>query len=108
MEVTTAEEVLNQRLIDEREAASEDLFRDVLEINQVFQDISLLINQQGEKITDIESATTKAMENTADTQSELHKADKYQKSAASKRNKILAATTVAAAAAVTLVTLKEK
>ena len=89
----------NNALIEEREQGILEIQQQIGEVNEIFQDLAVLVNEQGQMIDDIEANIVSTAVRTKDAQRELTKADKSQKAA---RNKMIC---VAIAVAVALVFL---
>jgi syntaxin 7 len=89
----------NNALIEEREQGILEIQQQIGEVNEIFQDLAVLVNEQGQMIDDIEANIVSTAVRTKDAQRELTKADKSQKAA---RNKMIC---VAIAVAVVLVFL---
>jgi syntaxin 7 len=89
----------NNALIEEREQGILEIQQQIGEVNEIFQDLAVLVNEQGQMIDDIEANIVSTAVRTKDAQRELTKADKSQKAA---RNKMIC---VAVAVAVALVFL---
>merc|ERR1712216_282075 len=86
----------NNALIEEREQGILEIQQQIGEVNEIFQDLAVLVNEQGQMIDDIEANIVSTAVRTKDAQRELTKADKSQKAA---RNKMIC---VAVAVAVAL------
>jgi syntaxin 7 len=87
----------NNALIEEREHGILEIQQQIGEVNEIFQDLAVLVNEQGQMIDDIEANIVSTAVRTKDAQRELTKADKSQKAA---RNKMIC---VAAGVAAVLV-----
>lgn len=71
---------LSASLIEERDAAADEIVTSVVQVNEIFRDLAVLVDQQGKDIEVIESNTTAAEAATAKGVDELRQASKYQKS----------------------------
>tara|TARA_Y100000768_G_scaffold384562_2_gene368859 strand:- start:203 stop:520 length:318 start_codon:yes stop_codon:yes gene_type:complete len=69
----------NEKLISERENDINNIAHGVQEISELFQDMSILVRTNGETINNIESNIEFAVNNTQQANTELVKANKYQK-----------------------------
>jgi syntaxin 7 len=76
----------NDQLIEERERGIAEIQQQIGEVNEIFQDLAVLVNEQGNMIDDIEANIVSTAMRTKEAQKELTKADKSQKSA---RNKMV-------------------
>ncbi len=70
---------LNDQLLSERKQGINNLHKGVQEISELFQDMSMLVSAQGEQLDNIESNISSAANNTQRANSELLKANKYQR-----------------------------
>ena len=69
----------NDALIEEREQGIVEIQHQIGEVNEIFQDLALLVNEQGEMIEDIESNIVRTGQHTSAAVKELKKADKSHK-----------------------------
>ena len=69
----------NDSLIEEREQGIVEIQHQIGEVNEIFQDLALLVNEQGEMIEDIESNIVRTGQHTSAAVKELKKADKSHK-----------------------------
>ena len=69
---------LDEELLAEREEGINKLARGVEEISELFQDISILVSQQGEQIDNIETNINNSLSHVTKANVELKKAEKYQ------------------------------
>ncbi len=69
---------LNEELLAEREVNINKLARGVEEISELFQDMSILVSQQGEQIDNIETNINNSLSHVTKANVELKKAEKYQ------------------------------
>lgn len=76
----------NNALIEEREAGIAEIQSQIGEVNEIFQDLAVLVNEQGTMIDDIEANIIRTSAKTKEAKGELIKADGHQRSA---RNKLL-------------------
>ena len=85
-EHTEGEMEFNDALIQERERGILEIQQQIGEVNEIFQDLAVLVNEQGSMIDDIEANIVSTASRTKDAQRELSKADASQKAA---RNRML-------------------
>jgi len=90
----------NNALIEEREHGILEIQQQIGEVNEIFQDLAVLVNEQGTMIDDIEANIVSTAVRTKDAQRELTKADKSQKAA---RNKMVCLAVVVAAVLTVLI-----
>lgn len=76
----------NNALIEEREAGIAEIQTQIGEVNEIFQDLAVLVNEQGTMVDDIEANIIRTSAKTKEAKSELVKADNHQRSA---RNRLL-------------------
>jgi len=76
----------NNALIEERERGIMEIQQQIGEVNEIFQDLAVLVNEQGAMIDDIEANIVSTAVRTKDAQKELTKADKSQRAA---RNRLI-------------------
>ena len=69
----------NNALIEEREQGILEIQQQIGEVNEIFQDLAVLVNEQGQMIDDIEADIVSTAVRTKDAQRELTKADKSQR-----------------------------
>lgn len=74
------EVINNEQIIQSREQEINKLHKGVEEISELFQDMSILVSQQGETIDNIQLNIESANKNTDLANIQLIKANKYQKS----------------------------
>jgi len=92
----------NENLIAERDEDVRQIEQDVLEINEIFRDLSVMVSDQGDKIDNIYSHIETSVENTGAAEQELGKAFDSQKKAR-KRTCLLVAILFAAVVIVILI-----
>ena len=85
-EHTEGEMEFNDALIQERERGILEIQQQIGEVNEIFQDLAVLVNEQGSMIDDIEANIVSTASRTKDAQRELSTADASQKAA---RNRML-------------------
>ena len=68
----------NDQLIEERERGIAEIQQQIGEVNEIFQDLAVLVNEQGNMIDDIEANIVSTAVRTKEAQKELTKADKSQ------------------------------
>lgn len=76
----------NNALIEEREAGIAEIQTQIGEVNEIFQDLAVLVNEQGAMVDDIEANIIRTSNKTKEAKTELVKADGHQRSA---RNRLL-------------------
>lgn len=69
---------LNQQLLEERQEEINKLAMGVEEISELFQDISILVSQQGDQIDNIEANIINSLTHIDKANVKLKKAEKYQ------------------------------
>lgn len=69
---------LNEELLAEREEGINKLTRGVEEISELFQDMSILVSQQGYQIDNIETNINNSLSHVTKANVEFKKAEKYQ------------------------------
>jgi syntaxin 7 len=74
----------NEAVIEERDQAIVEITGQIGEVHQIFQDLAVLVVDQGEMLDDIESNITRAAERTADASVQISRAERSQRSARSK------------------------
>ncbi|KAL4429358.1 hypothetical protein ABPG77_005132 [Micractinium sp. CCAP 211/92] len=85
----------NEAIIEERDAAITEISGQIGEVHQIFQDLAVLVNDQGEQLDDIEANITRASERAADASVQIARAERSQRAARSKWCFLLAITAVA-------------
>lgn len=83
----------NEALIEERDQGIAEIHRQIGEVNEMFQDLAVLVNDQGQQLLTIDDQITATAERTRDGGAQLIKAERSQRSA---RNKCLCIWLVAA------------
>jgi syntaxin 7 len=83
----------NEALIEERDQGIAEIHRQIGEVNEMFQDLAVLVNDQGQQLLTIDDQITATAERTRDGGAQLVKAERSQRSA---RNKCLCIWLVAA------------
>lgn len=76
----------NEALIEERDAGIAEIQRQIGEVNEMFQDLAVLINDQGAQLAVVEQAVVTTAERTREGARELVKAERSQRGS---RNKCL-------------------
>ena len=69
----------NTALIEERDEGIAEIQQQIGEVNEMFQDLAVLVNDQGTQLLDIEANVLSAAERTAQATNELTRARKSQK-----------------------------
>jgi hypothetical protein len=77
------EVVFNEAVIEEREQGIQEIHQQIGEVNEIFKDLAVLVNEQGYMIDDIESHIESANAATVQGNRQLVKAVKSQKSGSS-------------------------
>lgn len=80
---------LNESIIQERNEEIQKIYKDVIDINEIFKDLNKLIVEQSEPINKIEEQCIKAVQQTEKGIEELKQAETYHNKWFSKRNKII-------------------
>lgn len=75
---------LSLDLIKEREAAIRNLESDILDVNEIFKDLALMVHEQGDMIDSIEANVDSAAGNVETANVQLEKARNYQKASRKK------------------------
>lgn len=75
----------NEMIIEERDQDITSLVRDIGELNEMFQDVAVLVHDQGQMLDDIETNITHTADRVEAADEELKSANKQQKSATSKK-----------------------
>jgi hypothetical protein len=79
----------NENIIQERNEQIEELFKDVLVINDIFKDLNKMVAEQSEPISKLEEEIDKTLKKTQDGVENIKKAEKYYNSWLSRRNKLI-------------------
>ena len=87
-------------LAAEREQGIAEIQQQIGEVNEIFQDLAVLVNEQGQMIDDIEANIVSTAVRTKDARRVLTKADKSQKAA---RNKMICLAIVIAVVLIVLI-----
>lgn len=69
----------NHALIEERDAGIAEIQQQIVEVNEIFQDLAVLVNDQGAQLLDIEANVLSAAENTGQARQQLVMAQRSQK-----------------------------
>lgn len=80
---------LNETIIKERNEEIEQIYKEVLVINDIFKDLNKLVAEQTEPIYKIEEQIDKTLKQTENGVENLKKAEKYYSSWLSRRNKLI-------------------
>jgi syntaxin 7 len=78
---TEGELRFNEALIDERDQAITEITGQIGEVHQIFQDLAVLVHDQGEMMDDIESNITRAATQTQDAHVQIVRAERSQRKA---------------------------
>ena len=73
----------NEALIEERDLAIGEISGQIGEVHQIFQDLAVLVHDQGEALGDIESNLTRAAHSAADAHTQVVRAERLQRRASS-------------------------
>jgi hypothetical protein len=79
----------NQNIIEERNEEIQQIYKDVLDINEIFKDLNQLVISQAEPINQLENQIDETVKNTENGITNLQKANEYHKSWFSRRNKLI-------------------
>ena len=71
----------NNVLIEEREQDIRDIQFQIGEVTEIFQDLAVLVHEQGDVVDDIEANIVQTYDKTSSAKEELKKAAQHQKSA---------------------------
>eukprot|EP00890_Picochlorum_soloecismus_P001215 jgi/Picsp_1/2094/NSC_05559-R1_syntaxin related t_snare len=83
LERTEGELQYNEALIGERDRAITEITGQIGEVHQIFQDLAVLVHDQGEMVDDIEANLTRAANRTTDAHTQLIRAERSQRKARS-------------------------
>jgi len=75
----------NEIVIEERNVAITEISGQIGEVHQIFQDLAVLVHDQGEAVDDIESSITRAAQKTQDAHVQVRRAERNQRKAARNR-----------------------
>lgn len=75
----------NEALIEERDEEISGLVRDIAELNEMFQDVAVLVHDQGMMVDDIEGNISQVADHVQSARQELVQAEKSQKKATRKK-----------------------
>lgn len=78
---TEGELQFNEALIEERDQAITEITGQIGEVHQIFQDLAVLVHDQGEMLDDIESNITRAATQTQDAHVQIIRAERSQRRA---------------------------
>jgi len=78
---TEGELRFNEALIDERDQAITEITGQIGEVHQIFQDLAVVVNDQGEMVDDIESNIIRAGTQTQDAHVQITRAERSQRKA---------------------------
>jgi len=78
---TEGELRFNEALIEERDQAVTEISGQISEVHQIFQDLAVLVHDQGEMMDDIESNLTRAATRTMDAHTQIVRAERSQRRA---------------------------
>jgi len=70
---------INDKIIEERESAISSLCEDVHDLNDMFKDLALLVEEQGEGVNLIADNICNSETNTSKANTELEKAERHQR-----------------------------
>lgn len=79
----------NESIIQERNEEIEEIYKEVLEINEIFKDLNKLVHEQSEPINELEKNIDSTVEKTQNGVEQLKKAEIYHNALMSKRNKLI-------------------
>ena len=72
----------NEAIIRERDVAMTNISTQIGEVHQIFQDLAVLVHDQGDMVDDIESHVTRAAYKTQEAHTQLRRAEHHQRRAA--------------------------
>ena len=75
----------NEIIIEERNRAIHEISGQIGEVHQIFQDLAVLVHDQGEAVDDIESNMVRAAQKTQDAHVQVRRAERTQRTAARNR-----------------------
>lgn len=75
----------NEMIIEERDQEITSLVRDIGELNEMFQDVAVLVHDQGQMLDDIETNITHTADRVDAGHQELVRAHRHQRSAMNKK-----------------------
>ncbi|GMH40501.1 hypothetical protein BSKO_08405 [Bryopsis sp. KO-2023] len=84
----------NEAIIEERDEEIGGLVRDIAELNEMFQDVAVLVHDQGMMVDDIEGNISQMADHVQSARQELVQAERSQKKATTKKLWILLCITV--------------
>ena len=84
MEQMDQQVMSNDSLIQEREDAIKDIESQMLEVNDIFKDLSVAVQDQGHQLDSIEANMSQAYSSVDDGAQQLEKANRYQKKSRNK------------------------
>ena len=70
---------VNQKIIQEKEVAFDQITKDVEDIQQIYKDLALLVQEQGETLNLISDNIEETVAQTTEANIQLQKAEKRQK-----------------------------
>lgn len=70
-----------QAIIEERDQAVHEITGQIGEVHQIFQDLAVLVHDQGEAVSDIEANITRAADRVADAHVQVVRAERLQRKA---------------------------
>ncbi len=71
----------NEALIEERDSAIAEISGQIGEVHQIFQDLAVLVHDQGEALDDIEANLTRAADSAAGARVQVARAERSQRAA---------------------------
>lgn len=80
---------LNETIILERNEEIEQIYKEVLVINDIFKDLNKIVAEQTEPISKLEEEIDETLKKTQDGAENIKKAEKYYSSWLSKKNKLI-------------------
>ena len=69
----------NEAIVEERDQAITEITGQIGEVHQIFQDLAVLVHDQGDMVDDIEANLTRAVNRTADAHTQLIRAERSQR-----------------------------
>lgn len=75
----------NSALIEERDQGIQDIQQQIAEVGEIFQDLAVLVHDQGAVLDDIEANITTTTHRAKDAAEEIVRAERYQRRARNRR-----------------------
>lgn len=107
-EQETEEMEYNLALMEERERQVRDIESAIVDVNEIFRDLSAMVVEQGDMIDSIEANVERGADNVSSGRQELQKAEMYQKKARQKQLCIVVCLAVIVAVIVVIIVVAVK